>query len=94
MISRHPIRCHCGRLQGEVSHAELGTRAVCYCRDCQAFAHFLESPQDTLDALGGTEVVAVAPRWVSFTTGTEYLVCMSLTERGITVGTRVAAALR
>jgi Family of unknown function (DUF6151) len=82
MTSSHPIRCRCGKLQGEVSHTELGTRAVCYCRDCQAFAHYLGSPQDILDALGGTEVVAVAPRWVSFTAGAEQLVCMSLTERG------------
>ena len=83
MTSSHSIRCRCGKLQGEVSHPELGTRAVCYCRDCQAFAHFLGSRQDILDALGGTEIVAVAPRWVSFTGGKEELVCMSLTEQGM-----------
>ena len=81
-MTSHSIRCRCGKLQGEISYPERGTRAVCYCRDCQAFAHFLGPAQDTLDAMGGTEVVAVAPRWVSFTGGREQLVCMSLTERG------------
>jgi hypothetical protein len=78
----HPIRCRCGKLQGELSHPERGSRGVCYCRDCQAFAHFLGSAQDILDPLGGTDVVAVAPRWLSFTSGTENLACMSLTEHG------------
>lgn len=78
----HPIRCRCGKLQGEVTHPERGTRAVCYCRDCQAFAHFLGSPQETLDPMGGTEVIAILSRWVFFTAGTEQLACMSLTGQG------------
>ena len=60
-MSSHPIRCRCGKLQGEISHAELGTRAVCYCHDCQAFAHFLGAAEEYFDPLGGTEIVAIAP---------------------------------
>jgi hypothetical protein len=82
MTSGHPIRCRCGKLQGEISHPERGVRGVCYCRDCQAFAHFLGDPQEILDSLGGTEVIAIPPRWVSITAGSEELVCMSLTEHG------------
>ena len=82
-MSSHPVRCRCGKLQGEISHAELGIRAVCYCHDCQAFAHFLGTAEEILDPLGGTEIVAIAPRCVSFTAGTEHLACMSLTEQGI-----------
>jgi hypothetical protein len=78
----HPIRCICGKLQGEVARPQLGTRGVCYCRDCQAFAHFLGLPAGMLDSLGGTDGVAIAPRYVSFTCGIEHLACMSLTERG------------
>jgi hypothetical protein len=43
---------------------------VCYCRDCQAFARFLENP-GMLDAAGGTEVVLVAPGRLRFTTGVD-----------------------
>ena len=83
MASSHPIRCHCGKFQATVAHPEGGTRAVCYCRDCQAFAHFLGSPKDVLDSLGGTDIVAVRPRYVSFIAGVDNLVCMSLTAQGI-----------
>ena len=79
----HPIRCRCGKLQGLLSHPERGTRAVCYCRDCQAFAHFLGPDLEILDPLGGTEVIATVPGLVSFTAGTEQLACMTLTEQGI-----------
>src|SRR5262245_2151491 len=82
VASSHPIRCRCGKLKGELSHPDRGTRGVCYCRDCQAFAHFLGPEQEILDPLGGTEVIATVPRYVSFTAGVEHLVCMSLTEQG------------
>jgi len=78
----HPIRCGCGKFQAEVAHPERGTRAVCYCRDCQAFAHFLGPPPGMLDALGGTDIVAVRPRHLRFISGTEHLACMSLSPRG------------
>lgn len=82
MTKSHPIRCRCGKLQGEVSRPELGTRAICYCRDCQAFAHYLGSANDVLDAFGGTDVVAIRPRYLSFAGGFEHLSCMSLTAHG------------
>src|SRR5262245_13253576 len=83
MTDTHPIRCRCGQLQAEVSRPELGTRGICYCRDCQAFAHFLGLPEGMLDSMGGTEIVAVRPRHVSFTSGREHLSCVSLTARGM-----------
>jgi hypothetical protein len=57
-------------------------RAVCYCKDCQAYARFLGTP-GILDTCGGTEVVASLPRQVRFTSGEEALVCLSLSPRGI-----------
>lgn len=57
-------------------------RAVCYCRDCQAYARFLGTPGITDDA-GGTEVVASLPKYVGFTDGVEAIACMSLSERGL-----------
>jgi hypothetical protein len=37
-----PLRCRCGHVRGvarDVSPS-AGFRLVCYCKDCQAFAHF------------------------------------------------------
>ena len=79
----HPLRCRCGTLKGYVSHPEKVSRGVCYCKDCQAFAHFLGMPGDILDAMGGTDVVATLPKYVTFTQGVEALACMSLTENGL-----------
>jgi Family of unknown function (DUF6151) len=49
----HPLQCRCGTLKGYVAHPERVNRVVCYCRDCQAFAHFLGGANDILDAQGG-----------------------------------------
>lgn len=78
-----PIRCRCGLLQGHVTATERAARALCYCRDCQAFARFLGDPTRILDDRGGTDVVATTPRFVKFTRSTEQLRCMSLSEKGL-----------
>src|SRR6202795_1215033 len=80
----HPLQCRCGTLKGYVSPPDMANRAVCYCKDCQAFAHFLERPGDAvLNELGGTEIVATLPRHIHFTQGLEALVCMSLSDHGM-----------
>lgn len=78
-----PLRCACGRLEGHVTATHRAGRAICYCRDCQAFARFLSAPEAMFDALGGTDIIATAPRFVQFTAGTEQLQCMSLGPRGL-----------
>src|SRR5690349_24000361 len=77
------LRCRCGKLQGEVEAARVAARAVCYCKDCQAFARFLKTQDVVLDAAGGTEVEATLPAAVRFTHGLEHLACMSLSPKGI-----------
>ena len=79
----HPLRCRCGRLTGEISESRKGNRAVCYCRDCQAYAHALHRADIVLDDKGGTDVVATLPRYVSITGGLDALACLSLTEAGL-----------
>ena len=59
------------------------TRVVCYCRDCQAYAHALGNPGAALDALGGTHIVAALQQHVAFTNGADSLACLSPTERGL-----------
>jgi hypothetical protein len=79
----HALRCRCGRLKGYVSHPKKVNRGVCYCKDCQAYAHFLGNTGDILDEMGGTDVVATLPKYITFTQGFEALACMSLTENGL-----------
>ncbi len=40
----HSISCRCGSLQGKLD-TRGAVRAICYCKDCQAFAHVLASEQ-------------------------------------------------
>jgi Family of unknown function (DUF6151) len=78
----HPIACRCGAFSGELRQPEHGTRAVCYCRDCQAFARFLGCPSGMMNSLHGTDIVAVRPRFLSVNAGRENLACMSLSKTG------------
>jgi hypothetical protein len=80
---QRPIRCKCGTVQGIVTHTESVNRGVCYCRDCQAYAHALGDPHGILDSLGGSDVVATLQQYVTFSQGAEALACMSLTEQGL-----------
>ena len=61
------LACACGRVSGLVSgaSASTGTRAVCYCDDCQAFARHLGDADRVLDANGGTEVFQTSAARVS-----------------------------
>ena len=79
----HPLRCRCGTLKGHVIHPENASRGVCYCKDCQAFARFLGTTDDILDDMGGTDVLATLPKYVTFTEGAEVLACMSLSGNGM-----------
>ncbi len=79
----HPLRCSCGTLKGYVVHPERVNRVVCYCRDCQAFAHFLGRQTDILDVQGGSDVIQTIPANVVLTAGSEALACMRLTDKGL-----------
>lgn len=56
-----PLRCSCGALRGVLRGMSpaRGNRVVCYCRDCQAFAHFLDR-DEILDAHDRAPPAAVA----------------------------------
>jgi hypothetical protein len=79
----HPLRCRCGRLQGEVTLEGRNTRVVCYCKDCQAFARFLEPAGRALDAQGGSDVVQLAPHRIRISQGAEQLAVMRLSSQGM-----------
>jgi hypothetical protein len=79
----HPLQCRCGTIKGHVVRPGMANRAICYCRDCQAFARFLERADTVLDGNGGTAIVATLPKQVHFSHGLEALACMSLSDRGM-----------
>ncbi len=79
-----PIQCKCGALKG-VAHdmsRHAGTRVMCYCDDCQAYARYLGNPEGMLDQWGGTDVFGTTPTKVEFTAGTDQLACVRLTPKG------------
>lgn len=59
-------------------------RAVCYCDDCQSFAHFLGGADRILDAHGGTDIFQTSPARLAFTGGAKRLACVRLREGGLT----------
>jgi hypothetical protein len=79
----HPLSCRCGALQGRLALKVAAIRVVCYCKDCQAFARFLEREDDVLDAHGGSEIVQTTPDGVAFTQGQAHLKVMKLSDKGM-----------
>jgi len=80
-----PVRCSCGALRAVargVSPAR-GNRVVCYCDDCQTFAHFLERADDTLDAFGGTQIYQTSQARLEVTAGKDRLACVQLAPKGL-----------
>src|SRR6266446_4605702 len=58
-----------------------GFRFVCYCKDCQAFARFLERT-DVLDPAGGTDIFQMPPGRVKLTAGTDAMGACASPECG------------
>lgn len=77
--------CECGTVKYRIEDATpkkfLG-RGVCYCEDCQSFAHYLGDAGRFLDARGGTEVFQTQPRFLEFTEGADNIAGMRLSTRG------------
>jgi hypothetical protein len=78
------VRCRCGEVRGRVKDASPKTtnRVVCYCDDCQAFAHHL-GRADLLDAHGGSDIVQVAPSALAFDRGADKIRGLRLTPKGL-----------
>jgi hypothetical protein len=69
-------------LRGVASNVSpsTGFRFVCYCKDCQAFAHFLGRP-DVLDPAGGTDIFQMPPGRVRLIAGTDVVRCLRLSDK-------------
>ncbi len=81
MTTSLALRCRCGYVRG-VGHdiaPNSGFRFVCYCRDCQEFACFLQRP-DMLDAAGGTDIFQMPIGRVKLTAGTDAVRCLRFSK--------------
>src|SRR4029077_11390639 len=76
--------CRCGEVRARVTDASPRTvnRIVCYCDDCQAFAHRI-GRADLLDSQGGREIVQLAPATLTFLQGQQRIVGLRLTPKGL-----------
>src|SRR5687767_6325224 len=91
----HRLRCQCGAIRGYVALPAKTVRAICYCRDCQAFARYLERAGDILDEHGGTDILATArpPTYGSSKASTPLPACLSPTPE-FSGGTRAVVERR
>jgi hypothetical protein len=64
---------------GDVSPSS-GFRFVCYCKDCRAFARFLERA-DVLDPAGGTDIFQMPPGRLKLTAGADAMRCLRLSDK-------------
>jgi len=79
------LECKCGEVKGTATDItpSSGTRVVCCCSDCQAFAVHLERDGDTLDKSGGTEIFQVSQSQVTIQQGHDKLQSLRLTDTGL-----------
>jgi hypothetical protein len=84
MAGQIELRCRCGEVRGVATGLSPRTvnRVVCYCDDCQAFAHQL-GRADLLDPQGGSDIVQMAPSALSFTQGHHHIVGLRLKPNGL-----------
>jgi hypothetical protein len=77
-----PLGCRCGHVRGVANDVtpNSGFRFICYCRDCQAFAHFLGRP-DVLDQAGGTDIFHMPGGRAKLTAGTDAVRCLQFSSR-------------
>src|ERR1700749_4424307 len=78
------VRCRCGEVRGIVADPSPRTvnRIVCYCDDCQAYAHQI-GRADLLNAKGGSDIVQFAPANLAFTQGQHRMVGVRLKPNGL-----------
>ena len=76
------VRCACASVRGVLRAVSPSgvTRAVCYCDDCQAFAHHVGHADAVLDEYGGTSILQVSPSHLTITQGARHLACVRLTD--------------
>lgn len=78
-----PFACRCGAVRGALADVApaAGTRVVCYCRDCRAYARHLGDAA-ILDDAGGTELFQTSAGRLRLDAGHDHVACLRMTRRG------------
>ena len=79
------LKCNCGEVKGSAINvtSSSGTRVVCCCSDCQAFALYLDRDTHILDEFGGTEIFQMSQSQINIQQGQDKLKSMRLTKNGL-----------
>lgn len=79
------LQCECGSVEGKAINLNDKTdnRVVCYCDDCQAYAHYLGNATKVLDKNGGTDIYQLTPSQFKLTKGQENIACLTLSPKGL-----------
>lgn len=79
------LQCRCGQIKGRAIkvYPSEGTRVVCYCKDCQAFAIALGVADMVLDAQGGTDIYQLPPARLQIHQGHDQIRCLRLSDKGL-----------
>lgn len=77
------LSCKCGEVRGRLRDPSPKnvSHVICYCEDCQTFAHYL-GRADLLDEHGGSDIVQVAPGNLTWTQGIEKIAAVRLGPKG------------
>ncbi len=78
------VACRCGAFEAIIKDAspKSGSHLLCYCKDCQAEAHYLGAT-DYLETGGATDIYQTTPDRIAFVKGVERLACLRLSPKGL-----------
>jgi hypothetical protein len=76
--------CRCGKTEWQYdTRVRLNTyRMTCYCKDCQAYARYLDPENPAIDVQGGTAIAISRPSDLRFTKGAENLAASRISDKG------------
>lgn len=79
------LKCACGTVKGKIASvsSRIGTRIICCCHDCQAFAHYLGQGESVLDQYGGTDIFQIPMSSLTITEGKSQIACLRLSSKGL-----------
>jgi len=79
------LGCQCGKVRGHIKKMDpsVGTRIVCCCDDCQAFASFLKQSDTILDQYGGTDILQMPLSYLKIDRGKEQIKSVRLSAKGM-----------
>ncbi|WP_371227488.1 DUF6151 family protein [Roseovarius sp. 2305UL8-3] len=79
----HTRRCGATHLRVDVPGASAGTRAICYCKDCQTAAQLHGDGADMLSPAGGSDIWQTTPDRIKIVKGAEHLKVIRLSPKGL-----------